>query len=181
MNPSSEFIHSKRLRDAPCTPSEISRPGPQPVKPAGGDKAPTPSKRSLHILCIDDDKRILESLKDCLTLYGHRVKVASNGKRGIDLFCTAILKTEPFDVVITDLGMPDITGCQVAVAIKAESPDTPVIMLTGEAGITSTGGIIVAAVDVVVRKPPHMKELNDLLLRLCLVCVPKLFSRRRGE
>jgi len=109
------------------------------------------------------------------------VIVAADGRRGIDLFCTAILKTEPFDVVITDLGLPDITGCQVAEAIKAESPDTPVIMLTGEAGITSTGGIIIAAVDVVVRKPPQMKELNDLLLRLCLVCVPKLFSRRRGE
>jgi len=82
------------------------------------------------------------------------------------LFHTAILNSEPFDVVITDLGMPDVTGCQVAQAIKAESPQTPVIMLAGEAAISSEGGARVEAVDIVICKPPHMKELNDLLLRM---------------
>ena len=166
MDPSPEFIHSEQLRDTPPVPPKVCQPGVQRIHPAGGDKAPTLVKRSLHILCIDDDEQILESLKDCLGYYGHRVRVASGGKRGIDLFRTAILKSEPFDAVITDLGMPDITGCQVALAIKTESPLTPVIMLTGEAGITSRGGISITAVDVVVGKPPRMRELNDLLLRI---------------
>jgi DNA-binding response OmpR family regulator len=166
MNPSPDFIHSARSRDTPPVPVKASRPGPQTIPPAGGGRATTPPKRSLHILCIDDDEQILEVLKDCLTHYGHQVRVASGGKRGMDLFCTALLKSEPYDAVITDLGMPDMTGCQVALAVKAESPDTPVIMLTGEAGITSKGGIKIAAVDVVVGKPPRAQELNDLLLRI---------------
>ena len=122
--------------------------------------------RSLHILSIDDDKQILEMMNVFFTHYGHRVSVASGGACGINLFHTAILNSEPFDVVITDLGMPDVTGCQVAQAIKAESPQTPVIMLAGEAAISSEGGARVEAVDIVICKPPHMKELNDLLLRM---------------
>jgi CheY-like chemotaxis protein len=147
-------------------PPGLSRPGSQTAGQPGGDKTPSPPLRSLHILCIDDDEQILESMKNSLTYFGHQVRVASGGKYGIELFCTAILKSEPFDVVITDLGMPDVTGCEVAQAIKAESPKTPVIMLTGQAAISSEGGAKVAAVDIVVCKPPRIKELNDLLLRL---------------
>jgi DNA-binding response OmpR family regulator len=101
-----------------------------------------------------------------LTHFGHRVEVASGGKQGIELFHASFLKSEPFDVVITDLGMPEINGRQVAQAIKAKSPKTPVIMLTGETAISSEGGARVESVDVLVCKPPRMNELNDLLLRL---------------
>ena len=50
------------------------------------------------------------------------------------MFRTAILKSEPYDVVITDMNMPDINGYEVAQMIKIESPDTPVILMTGAAG-----------------------------------------------
>lgn len=166
MDPAPEFINSEQLRDKRLAPLKFGRPGRQIINPAAEEKAPTPAQHSLHILCIDDDVKILGSLQDCLTHYGHRVRIASGGKAGIEQFAAAMAKREPFDVVITDLGMPDITGCQVALAIKAASPHTPVVMLTGEAGITTKGGIIVTAVDVVVGKPPLMKELNDLLLRV---------------
>ncbi len=139
-----------------------SQPVPQLVPTAGAGEAPAPPRRSLHVLCVDDDESILEMMKDCLTHFGHRVKVASGGKYGIELFCTAILKSEPYDVVITDLGMPDVNGYRVARTIKDESPDTPIIMMTGEGAIGKEGG----AVDVVVCKPPCIQELNDLLLRL---------------
>jgi CheY-like chemotaxis protein len=122
--------------------------------------------RSLHILCIDDDEQILEMMKACLTHYGHRVRVASGGKYGIELFCTAILKSEPYDVVITDLGMPDIDGSQVAWAIKIESPNTPIILLTAWGATVKNDPAITSTVDAVLSKPPQLQELNDLLLRL---------------
>ncbi|MFZ0828297.1 MAG: response regulator [Verrucomicrobiia bacterium] len=122
--------------------------------------------RSLHILCIDDDEQILEMMKACLSHYGHRVRVASGGKYGIELFCTAILKSEPYDAVITDLGMPDIDGGQVAWAIKLESPGTPVIMLTAWGTTVKNDPAINSTVDAVFSKPPQIQELNDLLLRL---------------
>lgn len=147
-------------------PPEISRPGPQTIPPADGDRAPTTPKRSLHILCIDDDALILEVTKNSLTHFEHRVRVASGGKHAIELFSTAILEKEPYDVVITDLGMPDMNGYQVARTIKDESPKTPIVMMTGGGTIKAEAGERASAVNVVIGKPPRMQQLNDMLLRL---------------
>jgi CheY-like chemotaxis protein len=127
---------------------------------------PAIQKRSLQILCIDDDEQILEMMKACLGHHGHRVRVASGGKYGIELFCTAILKSEPYDVVITDLGMPDLDGYQVAWAIKIESPQTPIVMLTAWGANVRNDVAISSTVNAVVSKPPQMQELNELLLRM---------------
>ncbi len=105
-------------------------------------------------------------MKDCLSHLGHRVRVASGGKCGIELFRTAMLKSEPFEMVITDLGMPDVDGYLVARMIKAESPSTPIVMLTGEGKNAKPGGAEGSAVDAVVGKPPSIQELDDLLIRM---------------
>ena len=123
-------------------------------------------KRSLHILCIDDDAQVRQLLDDCLTHFNHRVMVASGGEHGMELFRTAMLKNQPYEVVITDLGMPKMDGHQVARTIKAESPNTPIIMMTGWGTIMREEGETASEVDAVIGKPPRMQELNDLLLRV---------------
>ena len=123
-------------------------------------------KRSLNILCIDDDAQVRQLLNDCLTHFNHRVKVASGGKDGVELFRSAMLNSQPYEVVITDLGMPDVDGHHVARTIKAESPNTPVIMMTGWGTIMKEDGDATPEVDAVIGKPPHMQELNDLLHRV---------------
>ena len=123
-------------------------------------------KRSLHILCIDDDAQVRQFLNDCFTHFNHRVQVASGGKHGLEMFRTATLENKPYEVVITDLGMPDIDGQRVARAIKAESPKTPVIMMTGWGTFMEAEGETALPVDAVVGKPPRMQELNDLVLRM---------------
>ena len=123
-------------------------------------------KRSLHILCIDDDAQVRQLLNDCLTHFNHRVMVATGGKHGMELFRTAMLKNQPYEVVITDLGMPDIDGHHVARTIKAESPNTPVIMMTGWGTTMRDDGETAPEVDAVIGKPPHVQELNDLILRI---------------
>jgi DNA-binding NtrC family response regulator len=128
--------------------------------------AQTQPKRSLHILCIDDDALVLEIMTRCLTRMEHRVTVASGGKHGLELFRTATLENQPYEVVITDLGMPDIDGQCVAQTIKAESPKTPVIMMTGWGTIMDDEKEADLPVDAVVGKPPCMQELNDLVLRI---------------
>jgi DNA-binding response OmpR family regulator len=130
-------------------------------------------KRFLHILCIDDDPQVGELLNDCLTHLGHRVMVASGGKEGIEMFRTATLKNQPYEVVVTDMRMPDIDGREVARTIKAESPKTPIIMLTGWGAIIRDDGDTTPGVDVVVNKPPHMQELNDLILRITTPATPR--------
>jgi DNA-binding response OmpR family regulator len=129
-------------------------PRPQPKK-----------KRSVRILCIDDDAQVREFMTQCLTHFEHRVKVASGGRRGLEMFRTATLENQPYELVITDLGMPDIDGQRVAQAIKAESPQTPVIMMTGWGTFMEDENESDLPVDAVVGKPPRMQELNNLILQ----------------
>lgn len=124
------------------------------------------TKISLPILCIDDDETIRQLLKDCLTHYDHRVTTANDGKHGLELFRAASLRQEPFAAVITDLGMPKMDGHQLARAIKAESPLTPIIMMTGWGTMIKDDGISMPEVDALLGKPPQIQELNDLLLKV---------------
>jgi CheY-like chemotaxis protein len=62
--------------------------------------------------------------------------------------------------------MPDIDGHQVARTIKAESPGTPIIMMTGWGAQMKEDGETAPEVDAVVGKPPRIQELNSLLLKL---------------
>ena len=139
---------------------------PPAIGPADVGPAFDVPQRSLRVLCIDDDEQILEVMKGCLAHFQHQVRVASGGKYGIELFRTAILKSEPYDIVITDLNMPDVNGYVVAQAIKAESPVTPIILMTGR-GNQELGAVLRSApVDAVVEKPPRIRELNEILLRM---------------
>jgi len=122
--------------------------------------------RSLHILCIDDEPQVRELLNDCLCHFKHRVAVAATGKEGLELFREARGKKQPYQVVITDLGMPEIDGQQVARTIKAESPKTTVIMMTGWGTMLKEDGKATPDVDALVSKPPRIQELNALLLKL---------------
>jgi signal transduction histidine kinase/ActR/RegA family two-component response regulator len=129
---------------------------------ASADKRP----RSLNILCIDDEQQIRQVLNDCLRHWNHRIELASSGKEGLELFRAARRENKPYEAVITDLGMPDIDGHQVARTIKEESPRTPVIMMTGWGTMMKEDGESTPEVDALIGKPPRMRELNELLLRL---------------
>jgi signal transduction histidine kinase/ActR/RegA family two-component response regulator len=139
---------------------------------------PIQQEHTLHVLCIDDDETLRLLLDDCLTHFDHRVVTAGSGEQGIELFRAARLKKQPFDVVITDLGMPKMDGHQVARIIKAESPLTPIIMMTGWGAIMKEDGETANEVDALVGKPPIMQELNDLLLRIAL---PNRASSAKNE
>ena len=127
---------------------------------------PVAKNQSLNILCIDDDEAIRLLLTDCLGHYDHTVTTAEDGEHGIALFRAARLKRQPFDIIITDLGMPKMDGHQVARTIKAESPFTPIVMMTGWGAMMKEDGETASEVDALTGKPPRMEELNELLLRL---------------
>lgn len=136
-----------------------SQEAPKPV-------AKPPENRSVKVLCIDDESPVRQLLDDCLTHFGHRVAVAASGKEGLELFRTAKVNKQPYEVVITDMGMPDVDGYQVVEAISSESRNTPIIMMTGWGTIMREEKTTPAAVNALIDKPPHMQELNALLLKL---------------
>jgi signal transduction histidine kinase/ActR/RegA family two-component response regulator len=123
-------------------------------------------KRSVKVLCIDDEPPVRQMLDVCLTHLGHQVAVAASGREGLELFRTAKVNKQPYEIVITDMGMPEIDGYQVVEAINTESHSTPIIMLTGWGKMMREENSIPAAVKALIDKPPHMQELNDLLLKL---------------
>jgi CheY-like chemotaxis protein/anti-sigma regulatory factor (Ser/Thr protein kinase) len=118
----------------------------------------------LHILIIDDDPVILDSMRLVLELDGHTVTAANDGRAGVETFKTAHEAGEAFSVVITDLGMPYMDGHEVARAIKTMSAHTPVILLTGW-GRRMSGGEsdLPANVDRTLDKPPKLPELREAL------------------
>jgi CheY-like chemotaxis protein/anti-sigma regulatory factor (Ser/Thr protein kinase) len=129
--------------------------------------APPADPGRLRILVVDDDPLVLKALRDTLEVSGHKVTTADGGQAGIDRFRQALDATEPFAVVITDLGMPYVDGRQVATAVKQASPTTPVIMLTGWGQRMADQGDLPAHVDRVLSKPPKLRELNAALVQ-CL-------------
>ena len=142
-----------------------------PVRQRATTSAPAPvppsdSFRSLRILCIDDEPELRELMRDVLEAYHHKVTVAAGGKEGLEMFQSNLRGPAPYEMVITDLGMPDIDGRQVARSIKAESPRTPVIMLTGWGTMIKADKETNPEVDAVLSKPPRIQELNDLLQRI---------------
>lgn len=131
--------------------------------PAGGADAQI---APLNILCIDDEPLLRELLREMLEREGHSVSLADGGQNGVDEFRAAAEKNRPFDVVLTDLGMPYFDGRQVAKVIKQESPHTPVIMLTGWGSFMKEDGEMPEQVAGILTKPPRSNELREMLRRI---------------
>jgi signal transduction histidine kinase/HAMP domain-containing protein/ActR/RegA family two-component response regulator len=140
-------------------------PLPTKATTSADDAAELEAPPPMRILCIDDEPLLRELMKGLLESDGHTVQVADSGQSGIDAF-RAARNHRPFDVIITDLGMPFLDGRQVARILKTESPGTPVLMLTGWGAFMKADGDLPAHVDGVLSKPPRSKELRETLARL---------------
>lgn len=116
----------------------------------------------MKLLVIDDDPLMLKALTDILRTDGHLVVTANGGLEGVDTF-----KSDPkFNVVITDLGMPYVDGRKVAKTIKELSPATPVILLTGWGQRILDEGDIPPHVNLVLSKPPKVRDIRQALLEV---------------
>ncbi len=120
----------------------------------------------LHVLCIDDEPLLRILIREMLERDGHTVVVTDGGQSGIEAFRAAREQGQPFDVVITDLGMPYLDGRQVTRLLKLQSPSTPVIMLTGWGAFMKEDGSAPAQVDCLLSKPPRTSELRRVLARV---------------
>jgi signal transduction histidine kinase/ActR/RegA family two-component response regulator len=134
---------------------------------AAPKEAPRPIRLPRQkILVVDDDPLLLKSLRDTLDTDGHAVTTAGGGLAGLEAFSAAREANAPFDLVITDLGMPYVDGRQVASGVKELSPATPVILLTGWGQRLMDDGETPAHVDRVLNKPPKLVELRAALASL---------------
>lgn len=124
-----------------------------------GVKPPNP----MRLLIVDDDPFVLDSMRAVLELDGHAVTEANGGKEGIEAFRESVRSNMPFDVVITDLGMPYVDGNEVSRTIKKMSPATHVILLSGWGQRMKTGTEFMAHADSYLEKPPKLEDLREAL------------------
>lgn len=107
------------------------------------------------VIVVDDDISILRILKQLLKEKGYDVFVASDGKEAINL-----ISVNDFDLVITDLMMPESDGLEVLRKTKEKNPRTQVIMITGFATLDSAIEALKLGAFDYIRKPFKLAELD---------------------
>lgn len=85
-----------------------------------------------NILIIDDDPNLRKTLADIMRLKGYETVSAANGTDALTL-----LRENPVNLALIDIGLPDISGVEVLKKIKIDYPSTEVIILTGNATLDS--------------------------------------------
>jgi len=114
-----------------------------------------------RILVVDDDPTVRTTLANMLRAVGHLVTDGEGGAAGIGL-----LGKIPVDLVITDLGMPDVTGWDVARAVKLQIPKVPVVLLTGWGEQGAGEPPAAKLVDRVLGKPVRLQDLLAVIEEL---------------
>ncbi|KPJ62014.1 MAG: hypothetical protein AMJ42_00335 [Deltaproteobacteria bacterium DG_8] len=115
-------------------------------------------ERKARILVIEDEQDVRDLLKDILTEDGHEVKTTPHGNKGIKVF-----RQNHFDLVFTDLGMPGMSGWQVAEEIKKINRKTPVALITGWGVQLNHSELKKSGVDFVVNKPFEVDQVLRLV------------------
>lgn len=119
-------------------------------------------EKQIRILVIDDNEEILAALNDFFRKENYAVSSASDGLDGLKLLGA---EKERFDLVITDIVMPNISGVGVISIIKKKYPDTPVIAITGW-GEHPEALAAEAKADLILEKPFELPELNRIIKEL---------------
>ncbi len=120
----------------------------------------------MKILCVDDDYRILEGLKEMFSIDGHFVTVVESGLEALYTLKSMYKINSLPDVIITDLGMPGMDGYQLAGEIKKLYPDIPIVMLSGWGHQMKNAEQQSDALFCVIPKPPRIKNLREVLGRV---------------
>ena len=115
-------------------------------------------KREVAILVIEDEEDVRNLLEDILTASGHHVETASDGSQGIEMF-----KKNDFDLVFTDLGMPGMSGWQVAETIKSINGKTPVAVISGWNVELDESEMRERGVNLIAHKPFEVNQISNLV------------------
>jgi PAS domain S-box-containing protein len=122
--------------------------------------APPPGtmSRKGRVLVVEDEDEVREILANVLRSDGHAVVACEDGDRAL-----AALESEDFDLVITDLGMPGLSGWDVARAVKELRPGTPVAMVTGWSEQIDPATSVTEGVDYLIAKPFRRQEIRVMV------------------
>lgn len=113
-----------------------------------------------HVLVVDDEGAIRYSVSKTLQRVGYNVNEAASGEEALD-----VMKKQRYDVVLTDIRMPGLTGVELLRKIKEVAPDAIVILMTGYASLgTAVEALRLGAHDYLI-KPSSSQDIRQSVAR----------------
>jgi DNA-binding NtrC family response regulator len=110
-----------------------------------------------RILVVDDESHVAETLRDVLEYQGFATEIAQNGKEALDRLMGGVY----FDLIITDMVMPEMDGLELLKHVRQLNKDLPVIVLTGYADFERGFAAIKEGVSHFMSKPFSVRLLID--------------------
>jgi CheY-like chemotaxis protein len=137
-----------------------------------GDALPEETKEetqvsSLSVLVVDDEDFVRETLADMLTELDHKVVMVSGGREALEKIATG-----NFDLVFTDLAMPEMDGWETARAIRKRRPELPVVLVTGYGATAQPPSGELDLVAGIIGKPFDFDQVISTIARVLSGAVP---------
>ena len=114
-----------------------------------------------RVLVVDDERSILQLLKEALTHWGYQVTTASSGREALDA-----MRTNVFHVAMTDIRMPDMSGLDLLREIKKLDETIEVVVMTGYPAISSAVEALKEGAYDYLSKPVMIDEIHHLMQRM---------------
>lgn len=133
-----------------------------------------------NILIVDDEQSYRQLLSLVFEGDGHTIRTATNGREALDL-----LQSEPVDVVISDVRMPDMDGIEMLSAVRESQPDLGVVLMTAFASVETAREAFKLGADDFIQKPFDVEELKLIvkktLEKQALIDENRAFKRAQRE
>jgi two-component system response regulator AtoC len=125
------------------------------------NKKTRPERLKARILVVDDEPELIETLRDILVFKGFDVETAENGAQAIGL----LRGTHHFDLMITDLRMPEMDGSELLKAVREMKRGLPIIILTGHATVENGVDSLEQGACDYLLKPFNLDQLMSAVIR----------------
>jgi CheY-like chemotaxis protein/nitrogen-specific signal transduction histidine kinase len=138
--------------------AQIAQTAPATTPRTPAAPAPRPAAAGAKILVVDDSEEVREVLRELLSRHGYTVVTCPDGESGV-----VELETHRFDLAMLDLGLPGMSGLDVAQRLKVRWPATPVALMTGYGDRMGPDDAKSEGVDFVLAKPFSLDQLRSVV------------------
>lgn len=121
--------------------------------------------KNARVLVVEDSKTMRTFLRNLLQTENYEVAIADDGETGIQLFQQSIVEGKPFDIVMTDVVMPGMSGLDLLKQVKTLNYDTIVVVLTSDANVNTAIEALNLGANNFLHKPPNTEEILTVLWR----------------
>jgi PAS domain S-box-containing protein len=139
----------------------LSLPVAEPAETAEAIHMTSLCTKPLSILVIDDEEFVRETLAEILAALNHEVQTVDSGRAGLEK-----MDSDNFDVVFTDLAMPEMDGWETAREIRLKNPRVPVVLVTGYGATAQPPSGERDLVDAIIGKPFAFDQVTAVLAKV---------------